>query len=130
MPRAEAAPTRAILLALERRIVAVEEATVFAILVLLLVTLTLQVASRFLFEFPLDWTEELARVAQLWLVFIGAAVGAHRAEHQSLRAGRSGAARSSLDRLGHSGMGCGGGCASDPTALTSPRYQVEEPRLS
>lgn len=81
VPRAEAAPTRAILLALERRIVAVEEATVFAILVLLLVTLTLQVASRFLFEFPLDWTEELARVAQLWLVFIGAAVGAHRAEH-------------------------------------------------
>lgn len=81
MPRAEPASTRAILLALERRIVAVEEAAVFAILVLLLITLTLQVASRFLFEFPLDWTEELGRVAQLWLVFIGAAVGARRAEH-------------------------------------------------
>jgi thiol:disulfide interchange protein len=51
------------------------------LLLLLLVTLTLQVASRFLFRFPLDWTEELGRVAQLWLVFIGAAVGARRAEH-------------------------------------------------
>lgn len=81
MPRTETGSARAVLLALERRIVAVEEAAVFAILVLLLVTLTLQVASRFLFEFPLDWTEELARVGQLWLVFIGAAVGARRAEH-------------------------------------------------
>jgi TRAP-type C4-dicarboxylate transport system permease small subunit len=69
------------LLRLEARIVALEEAAVFSILLLILVTLTLQVASRFLFRFPLDWTEELGRVAQLWLVFIGAAVGARRAEH-------------------------------------------------
>lgn len=72
---------KAALLRLEARIVTVEEAAVFTILLLLLVTLTLQVASRFLFQFPLDWTEELGRVAQLWLVFIGAAVGARRAEH-------------------------------------------------
>ena len=69
------------LLRLESRVVAVEEAVVFGVLLLLLVTLALQVASRFLFKFPLDWTEELARVAQLWLVFVGAAVGARRAEH-------------------------------------------------
>jgi C4-dicarboxylate transporter DctQ subunit len=70
-----------VLLRLEARVVAVEEAVVFGVLLLLLVTLTLQVASRFLFKFPLDWTEELARVAQIWLVFVGAAVGARRAEH-------------------------------------------------
>ena len=54
---------------------------VFAVLVLLVVTLALQVISRFAFPFPLDWTEELARAGQIWLVFIGAAVGARRAEH-------------------------------------------------
>lgn len=69
------------LLRIEERIVQIEEAAVFVILALLAVTLSLQIASRFLFRFPLDWTEELARVAQLWLVFIGAAVGARRAEH-------------------------------------------------
>lgn len=69
------------LLRFESRLVQLEEAGVFAILVVLLVTLTLQVASRFLFRFPLDWTEELGRVLQLWLVFLGAAVGARRAEH-------------------------------------------------
>jgi TRAP-type C4-dicarboxylate transport system permease small subunit len=66
---------------LEARVVAVEEAAVFGVLVLLVLTLALQMASRFLFKFPLDWTEELARVGQIWLVFIGAAVGARRAEH-------------------------------------------------
>ncbi len=71
----------AILLRVEQIIVGIEEAAVFLILASLLVTLSLQIASRFLFEFPLDWTEELARVGQMWLVFIGAAVGARRAEH-------------------------------------------------
>jgi TRAP-type C4-dicarboxylate transport system permease small subunit len=69
------------LLRVERIVVTVEEAVVFVILASLLVTLSLQIASRFVFEFPLDWTEELARVGQMWLVFIGAAVGARRAEH-------------------------------------------------
>ncbi len=71
----------AALLRIERALVVIEEAAVFVILAALLVTLSLQIASRFLFEFPLDWTEELARVGQMWLVFIGAAVGARRAEH-------------------------------------------------
>jgi TRAP-type C4-dicarboxylate transport system permease small subunit len=70
-----------LLLRAEHQVVRVEEAAVFALLALLVVTLSLQVASRFLFQFPLDWTEELARVGQLWLVFVGAAVGARRAEH-------------------------------------------------
>lgn len=69
------------LLAMEAAVVHLEEAVVFAVLVLLVATLGLQVLSRFVFEFPLGWTEELARVGQIWLVFIGAAVGARRAEH-------------------------------------------------
>ncbi|MCC7040093.1 MAG: TRAP transporter small permease [Burkholderiales bacterium] len=69
------------LLAMEAAVVRVEEAVVFAVLALLVVTLGLQVLSRFVLEFPLAWTEELARVGQIWLVFFGAAVGARRAEH-------------------------------------------------
>ena len=70
-----------LVLRIEKVVGGVEEAAVFVILMGLLITLSLQVASRFVFEFPLDWTEELARVGQLWLVFVGAAVGARRAEH-------------------------------------------------
>lgn len=69
------------LMRIEQRLARLEEAAVFLILVGLLITLSLQVASRFLFKFPLDWTEELARVGLLWLVFIGSAVAARRAEH-------------------------------------------------
>lgn len=81
MSEAEKSSMASALLRVERVLVVVEEAAVFVILAALLVTLSLQIASRFLFEFPLDWTEELARVGQMWLVFIGAAVGARRAEH-------------------------------------------------
>jgi TRAP-type C4-dicarboxylate transport system permease small subunit len=69
------------ILSLEAAVVRLEGALIFLILTLLLVTLALQVISRFLFEFPLAWTEELARAAQIWLVFIGAAIGTRRAEH-------------------------------------------------
>ena len=79
--RRYAPPLRATLLALERGVVRVEEAVIFAVLAVLVITLALQVASRFFFPVPLDWTEEFARVAQLWLVFLGAAAGARRAEH-------------------------------------------------
>ncbi|HLU02191.1 MAG TPA: TRAP transporter small permease [Advenella sp.] len=69
------------ILAIESALVRIEGAVVFTVLVMLLVTLALQVISRFLFEFPIAWTEELARALQIWLVFVGAAIGMHRAEH-------------------------------------------------
>ena len=72
---------RKTLLSIEAAVVRLEEAVVFAMLALLVVALALQVASRFALQFPLDWTEEFARAGQVWLVFIGAAVGARRAEH-------------------------------------------------
>ena len=69
------------ILAVESALVCIEGAVVFAVLVTLLVTLALQVISRFMFELPIAWTEELARALQVWLVFVGAAIGMHRAEH-------------------------------------------------
>ena len=42
-------------------------------LVCLVALVLLQVFSRYLFETPLSWTEELARYAMIWLVFIAAA---------------------------------------------------------
>lgn len=69
------------ILSIESALVRIEGAVVFAVLVMLLITLALQVISRFLFEFPIAWTEELARALQMWLVFVGAAIGMHRAEH-------------------------------------------------
>lgn len=72
---------RSALLRVDRTLARAEEAAVFIILAGLVVTLALQVASRFAFKFPLAWTEELARIGLLWLVFIGSAVAARRAEH-------------------------------------------------
>lgn len=69
------------LIRLEEGIVRLEGALLFIILVLLLGTLTMQVVTRFLLEIPFAWTEELARVLQIWLVFIGAAIGTRRFEH-------------------------------------------------
>lgn len=69
------------LIRLEAGIVRLEGALLFLILVALLVTLTMQVVTRFLLELPFAWTEEFGRVLQMWLVFIGAAVGTRRFEH-------------------------------------------------
>ena len=43
-----------------------------------------QVASRYLMESPLAWTEELATMLFAWLVFIGAALALKRGEHFAL----------------------------------------------
>lgn len=61
--------------------VRLEEAVICLALLLQIVSLTLQVAARFGLPLPLDWTEELARNSLPLLVFVGAALGARRAEH-------------------------------------------------
>lgn len=68
-------------LRLEAGVARLEGLLLFGILAALLATLSMQVISRFLMDFPLAWTEELGRVLQIWLVFIGAAIGTHRCEH-------------------------------------------------
>ncbi len=65
-------------LRLEAGVARLEGLLLFGILATLLFTLSMQVISRFLMDFSLAWTEELARVLQIWLVFIGAAIGTHR----------------------------------------------------
>lgn len=44
-----------------------------ALLALLFVLLMIQVVSRYVFSSPLPWTEEAARYAMVWLVFLAAA---------------------------------------------------------
>ncbi len=69
------------LLRLEAGVARLEGLLLFWILAVLIFTLSMQVISRFFMDFPLAWTEELGRVLQIWLVFIGAAIGTRRCEH-------------------------------------------------
>ena len=46
--------------------------TVFAMLLISFFMLILQVVSRFVFNFPIIWTNEIATLAFMWLIFIGA----------------------------------------------------------
>lgn len=56
------------------RLLARAESFVSAFFLLCLLALVvLQIFSRYLFETPFSWTEELARYAMVWLVFIAAA---------------------------------------------------------
>lgn len=59
----------------------VEKLLIFVIFLALVATLFIQVLSRFVFESPLDFTEELSRVLLIWLVFVSAARGMALAEH-------------------------------------------------
>lgn len=49
--------------------------------VCLLVAATLQVLSRYVFEAPLPWTEELARFLLVWVAFLGSASVTRRKMH-------------------------------------------------
>jgi len=40
----------------------------------MLTALFLQIVSRFIFNFPLSWSEELARYLTVWMVFLGAGI--------------------------------------------------------
>lgn len=69
------------LLRIDDGVAKLEEAGIFAVLMGLVVVLFLQVVFRFVVERPLDFTEELSRILLIWLVFLGAARGAHAGEH-------------------------------------------------
>jgi TRAP-type C4-dicarboxylate transport system permease small subunit len=51
----------------------------------ILIVVTAQVASRYVFRDPLDWTEELARYLFTWMIFIGAALAVKEATHIRVR---------------------------------------------
>ncbi len=54
--------------------------TAFLMMAMVILTL-LQVVTRYVFETPLPWTEELARLDLIYLTFIGSIVAFQRREH-------------------------------------------------
>jgi TRAP-type C4-dicarboxylate transport system permease small subunit len=59
----------------------VERVAGVALLALIVVTISIQVGTRYLFGRPLVWVEELATYAFIWSVFIGAALGMKELRH-------------------------------------------------
>lgn len=57
-------------------------------LTLLIVTLTasvfLQVLIRFVFKYPLPWTEEVARIAFVYSIFVGATIAVREQSHLNI----------------------------------------------
>ena len=69
---------------LRRSAGSLEEYFCYLLLVVLVVTTSLQVFTRYVLNAPLSWTEELARILFIWITFIGAAVIAKRSGHISI----------------------------------------------
>lgn len=67
--------------ALIRAIAAVERAFGVFLIALIVVTITIQVFTRYLLNYPIVWVEELATYAFIWGAFIGAALGHKRQRH-------------------------------------------------
>jgi len=58
-----------------------EEALLVLALSAMVATIGAQVLARYVFAYPLAWTEELARYLFLWVVFLGASQAMRRHEH-------------------------------------------------
>jgi TRAP-type transport system small permease protein len=78
-------PVLTVLSRIDDQLVKVERALIFSLMIFLVGILTVQVLSRFVFDAPLDYTEELSRFGLMWLVFIGAAYAAYLNEHFVVR---------------------------------------------
>lgn len=70
---------------IDGQLVRLERALIFGLMISLVVILTLQVLSRYVFNAPLAYTEEASRFGLIWLVFIGAAHAAYLNEHFVVR---------------------------------------------
>ncbi|MEO5695177.1 MAG: TRAP transporter small permease [Usitatibacter sp.] len=57
------------------------EFVVFVLVIAILTLVATQVFTRYVLHVPVNWLEEAARMALVWLVMIGAAVAAERKEH-------------------------------------------------
>lgn len=79
-------------------------AALAALMVGMVVSVTWQVLSRYLFVVPAAWTEELARFLLIWIGTLGAAYAYRNGSHLGLDllpAGLEGASRERLIRLTH-----------------------------
>ncbi len=59
----------------------VERLTGITLIALIVVTIFIQVVTRYLFDRPIVWVEELATYAFIWGTFIGASLGLKRGRH-------------------------------------------------
>lgn len=60
---------------------AIERAAGIGLIALMVVTITLQVVTRYVWGQPLVWVEELATYSFIWAVFLGAALGLKEMRH-------------------------------------------------
>lgn len=51
------------------------------LVIMLIFLLSIQVISRYIFNNPLGWTEELARYSYIWMIFIGTVLATREREH-------------------------------------------------
>lgn len=63
------------------RLFKVIEAAIFVLVLFILALVFVQVFTRYVLHVPVNWLEEAARMALVWLVMLGAAVAAERREH-------------------------------------------------
>ncbi|WHH59073.1 TRAP transporter small permease [Petroclostridium sp. X23] len=64
----------------------IEEWFVLSTLAVMGIVLTVQVFMRYIFNYPLVWSEELARYLFVWLAFIGAGYGVRHHIHIEMEA--------------------------------------------
>ena len=65
----------------EKAIVRLEERCVIVLMGAIVALMILQVLSRYVFQNPVVWTDEVTRYSFVWLIMIGSAVGVHRGLH-------------------------------------------------
>jgi TRAP-type C4-dicarboxylate transport system permease small subunit len=59
----------------------VEQAFGLVLVAVIVVTITVQVFTRYLFNYPIIWVEELATYAFIWGTFVGASLGFKQGRH-------------------------------------------------
>ncbi|MBM7649694.1 TRAP-type C4-dicarboxylate transport system permease small subunit [Bacillus ectoiniformans] len=65
-----------------------EEYVCISLFSLMVLLVSLQVFSRFIFNLPLEWSEELARFVFIWLVYISISLAAKHNQHLKMEMGQ------------------------------------------
>lgn len=63
------------------RIGAIEQAFGIALIAIIVVSITVQVFTRYALNRPIAWVEETATYAFIWMVFVGASLGLKKGRH-------------------------------------------------
>ncbi len=73
-----------ILASIRRQLFSSLEVVLFGLVMSLLILTVLQVFTRYVLHYSLPWTEEVARIALVWTVMVGASIAADRREHYAI----------------------------------------------